>query len=433
MFSPQNQVRIISNSTTFYPIDSRGDVGLTLINSIAFLQENFKEAVESFTAEDQIVVLQMWNGLLFSITSPKMFSEEILRFMLQIIKDTATFLFGPHFENNMSNNISQTLRELYAKYLEKFFSLANKDYKYILMIPPMDFTYSKLTNALKEYVKTDLTNINETFIEGIIFRNHTIISRFSRNDNPVLELSDIFQLCLLEQVVYPDDVETTSLNLNHLKIHLKSEGQIQSFIVSSGKCGSCVVIIISNINQIKQEDKDRLSKIGNQINQIVLSTFGEQGILPESYQITGLLHYILINRTTGEIYETQHQLKNQHDPKWAVLKEQLKYKMSSIAMQALISGSPSVIRNEMIFQYTYDLIFVNKKQKEVIPKNMQPITFNDRSELSWKQITSDFVSEDNVTCYEMLTVYLGVMNTADVIKANSHLFKTITGTKKLIE
>lgn len=430
MFSPQDQVRIISSSTTFYPIDSRGDIGLTLINSIAFLQENFKENIESFTAEDQIVVLQTWNGLLFTITSPKIYSEEILRFALQIIKDTAAFLFGPHFETTMSINISQALRELYAKYIEKFFTLANKDYKFLLMIPPMDFTYSKLNSQLKELARNDVVGINETFVECIIFKSHKIISRFSRGENPVLELSDIFQLCLLEQVVYPDEVEASQLNMSHLKIHLKSEGQIQPFIVSSGKCGSCVIIIISNINQIKQEDKDRIQKIGQQINLIVVSSNSEQSTIPESFQITGLLHYILINRTTGEVYETQQQLKSQQDPKWVTLKEKLKRKMSSVAIQAAVTGSPTVIRNEMVFQYTYDLIFINKKQKEVIPKSIPPTVFGDRSGLSWKQLAADAVQEDNVMCYEMLACYLGVMNTADVIKANAHLFKTITGIKR---
>ena len=438
MFNPQKDVRVISNSMTYYPIDSRNEEGLTLINSIAFLQENFRESVQSFQAEDQIVVMQMWNGLLFAITSKNTVSEPLLKIILQVMKDIAVFLFGPQFHTVMcSKSISGALREIYARYLETYFSLCNQDCKFTIMLPQMDHTFVKLTQQFKELIKNEAGIVDESFLEGILFNNHRVISRFAKNENSMLELNDIFQLSLLEQVEFSTAKNSPEAFTMTIKgANVRVDGTMQNCILASGKLGPFFLIMLYKRNQqqqFTQEQKDKLEALSAAISRTILA-FTEVKKPPVPYQITGLLHYILINRTTGEIYESQPHPDSKHEPepKWLALLDKLKRTMTSIGMSAIVNGNSCVIRNEMIFQYTYDLVFV-RKQKEIMPKTLlQPVNF-EKGGLSYKSIVSETISEDNTTCFEMMTVYLGVMNTCDVIKANAYLFNVLTGVKRKSE
>ena len=437
MINPQTDVKVISNSMTYYPIDSRNEEGLTIINSMHFLHENFGENVESFKAEDQIVVLQVWQSLLFTIAAKDTTSEELLRFYLQIMKDIAVFLFGTQFDSVMcSKSIVGALREIYARYIETFFNLCNSDYKFCLMIPQMDPTFSKLTQQVKDLMKNESNIVDDSFYEGLIFKNHKIISRFSKNENNTLELNDIFQLSLLEQVESSTAKQSTeSFNVSIKGANVKIDGIMQTCILASGNLNDFYLIMIykkqqGQNSQFTQEQKAKVDQLSASLSKLVLN-FKDFTKPPLPFQITGMLHYILINRTTGEVFESQPYpgSKTQPEEKWVALLDNLKRNMSSIGMAACINGCSSVIRNEMIFQYTYDLIFV-KKQKEILPKGSIPSVSFDKGGLSYKSLTMDAVSEENAVCYEMMAIYLGVMNTCDVVKANLHLFRVLTGIKR---
>ena len=436
MIDPQRDVKVISNSMTYYPIDTRNEEGLTIINTMAFMQQNFGEVVQSFKAEDSIVVMIMWQNLVFTITSKSTTSEELLKFYLQVMKDIAVFLFGAQFQNVMcSKSIVGALREIYARYLETFFSLCNSDYKFGLMIPQIDPTYSKLTQQVKDLMKTEATLFDETFYEGFIFKNHKIISRFSKNDNNTLEIGDLFQLSLLEQVESSTVKPSTENFAVTIKgANVKIDGVMQNCILASGNLKDFYLIMIYKKPQanaqLTQEQKEKVDKLSQSLSKIVLG-FTDLLKPPLPYQITGMLHYILINRTTGEVLESQPHpdSKIEPEPKWVVLLDKMKRDMASIGMSACINGWPTIIRNEMIFQYTYDLIFV-RKGKETSPKGViQPVSF-EKGGLSYKTLTMDAVSEENAICYEMMTIYLGVINTVDVMNANAHLFKVLTGIKR---
>ena len=442
MFFPQTQVKVISNSTTFYPIDIRNEEGLTLINSIAFLEENFKEEIYSFKTEDQLVVLQLWNGLLFSISTKENYTEELLRFLLQVIRDIAIFLLGPHFENMMAKSIITSLREIYSRYVDRFFELCNKNYLALLALPDYEYYYMKFSQNIKELIKNDLLNIDESFVEGFIFKNHRIVSRISKNDLKILEPTDIFLISLFEQLEFNQindlDNQITILENSNSIIHkgayINFEGIPTQIVLSSVRFGQnspYVMIIVSKVNQLSNEIKEKRLSFFIQISNILFSNpFLNQTF--NGNQITGLIHYLLINRNTGDCLQSINPSINvdEKDEKWIKLLEKIKRKMISIGINSYVNGSPVVIRNEMIFQYTYDIILINsKKQKEIPIKNLNNTIFNENG-ISYKNLIGD---DNDIICYELMTIYLGVINTSDVIKANSHLFKVLTDIKRKID
>jgi len=438
------QVQVISNSTTFYPVDSRNEDGLTLINSIAFLEENFKEGILSFSAEKQIVVLQMWNGLLFSISTSSNLSEELLRYILQIIRDTAVFLLGPHYENMMAKSIVASLRDIFSRYVEKYLNLFANDYKAALYLADYDIIDPKVTQMLKDSIKFDANN-DESLIEVILFKNHKIAKRFPKNENRILETSDVFLISMFEQLEFPGDFKNESdiiipeqNQIINKGAFIRIDGQPQQGLLSSVRFGSksqFVAIFVFKGNQLTQENKERTYVQMSQVAQSLISSQITTAIRP-TFQITGLLHYILINRTTGEFFDPHFitSSKGELEQKNLALMEKMKRRMVSIGMSSHINGYPSMIRNEMILQYTYDIIFINvKKQKEVTPKLFNAADFSEIG-VSYKIATKNAFGDDSeIHCYELMTVYLGAMNTGDVIKANSQLFKELTEFKRKME
>ncbi|OHT03782.1 hypothetical protein TRFO_01444 [Tritrichomonas foetus] len=428
-FNPRNCVKVISTSTTFYPLDGRNEEGLTIINSMAFLNQNFGETVTSFSANDQTIVLQMWNGLLFYIAAKNTTSEQLLRFMLQICRDIAIFLFGAHFENHMAKNIVQSLRETYAKYIEKFFELCNQDYKYMLMVPEMAPECSDLSKHIKDHNPFTQGAIDSSFVECVLFRNHKIVGRYNykQSSNKKLQPKDIFQVSLSERIefsnsTFSEDITTITdsqtPNIIYKGGNLTFDGIPQTCFLASVQLGTnspFVAVFIFKNDKPTPEISEQLNHIIKKLI-LLINEFGKTKKVVKAYQITGLLHYLMINRSTGEYYESLKPSTN--DP----IITKLQRKMASVAMAALQTGNFTLIRNHMLFQYTYEMKF-RKKGTLLTPNEKLK---NQDSEVSYKRIVEEqFHNDSSIQCYELMTVYLGVMNTKDVAKANQHLFDTL--------
>lgn len=439
--NPQQVLRVISNSTTFYPVDSRNEEGLTMINSIAYMQQNFGEIVNTFTTNDQIVVLQMWHGLLFQINSENNLTNEFLRFILLVVKDIAVFLFGKSFENHMAKNIKNALREIYAKYIDTFFRLCNEDYKTSLMIYDADIHTEFQMNTQKSLL-ADPKIIGSPFVECILFYNHQIWATFTGICSKPLDTHDMFFISLFEKVENeekdfsePNQLEDPADldQIVHKSANIFIDGNIIPCLVSQIQLGPkspFILIFITKEIIPTPEIKENLFLISQ-----VISSQMKLKLLPPSprtrvtFQVTSLIHYIIINRSTGEFFESPHIDTPKNDPNIQdrlELFESIKTKLISFGIQSLLTGSLAAIKNEMIFQYIYEFKFIKSHQAIIPNRKFIPPQFDDNSDFSYNSIIQGMGYDPNeVQGIEIYTAYFGVVNAKSVINANMLLLSKL--------
>lgn len=452
-FNPRNSVKVISNSTTFYPLDTRNEEGLTLINSNAYLFQNFGEVVNSFRAGDKIVVLKMWNGILFSIAYEEKLSEESLVFLLKIIKDTAVFLFSSHFENHMSKNIAATLRQLYAKYIEMFFKLCTEDYKYMLMIPQYDKDYANIMEhiPLNAIVNTSQQDENDKlFIEMIVFRNHKIVTRYTNPSASPLDPVDVFQISLFERMETLDAnfdenaplENITADSIVHRGGNLHFDDNVSTCLISKIQIGKTPFVLIFT-TQTQKPTPELTQKILLQANNFKQKLEQYCSIEKEKKKpiyVTGIIHYILVNRTYGTYFEPENLTcpfsENKEAMKQFILCEKIKRKMVSHGIKAFQGRYIASLRNEMLFQYSYELIVKNSKGQTIaLDKNIvnKFSNFNNSNEAEsyekFIQYLQNKLGDNNIKVYELYASYLGIMSAKDVAHANSMLFEKLTAQK----
>jgi hypothetical protein len=438
---PQDCLKVISVSSTYYPLDSRNEEGLTLINSVAFLQQNFGETVNVFRAGNKIVVLQQWNGILFVLSSDDKSPQELLRFLLQMVKDIAVFLFGPHFETFISSkNIVRTLREVFAKYVEKLFDVVGQDYKVLSMIQDADQDSQRLAQHLSRRLSFSEIPAGAGFIECILFKRHRIVARFPKPGARLLSPSDIFLISLLEKIEFGAIEMSDSARIEppdpskvvNKKVHLYMDGVAQQGFMSEVQFGpDSPYLLIAALNAQPSADTDALvSSLATQFAGLMVAFPPDPTPLLPTFQITGMLHYLLINRTTGEYRESERvETDDPEGRKQTLLFERIRRRMITYATQGLLEGYLWQIRNEMIFQYTWELKFVTAKGQPLTPGEAIRAARSSDGGISYARIASDFFGADvDVTIYELMTVYLGVVNTKDVLDANRHLFEVLTKT-----
>lgn len=420
--NPKECVKVASRSSIFYPLDGKNEQLLPLYNSIVFVSQNLKEDITSFSAGDNVVVLRMQNEILFYIHSRKDISQGLLHSLLNIICRITIFLFGPNFQDVMNNNIRQSLVETFSKYIEKYFELCNSDHKYLLMISEFDNTMPSLVEFIQNNNPLNHQPIDSSFVECILFKDSKIVGRFQnqQNSNSKLDQKDLFTLSLLVSTSNSDESQNFEKKKKLKRaFFFFNNSPPESCFVSDCELGDNspfeLIFIFKN--------SERTDEIEKQITALIpqFASLVEQfdsPTIPTSIHITGLLHYLLINRSTGQYFE---MLK----PSVAYpIFTHIQRTMAAVASEAIQNGLVFVSKNYMKFQYIYELRFHNKKTGDlIIPNGKINIPVN---EISYSKIVQKlFGGNSSIQCFELLTIYLGVMNTKDVLHANTHIFKKL--------
>jgi hypothetical protein len=442
--NPQECLKVISTSITYYPPGSRNEEGLTVMNSVVFLQENLRETVNVFRAGGKLIVLQQWSGILFFLSSENNTPEEVLRFILQMTKDIAVFLFGPQFHVFLSSmNIVATLRDIFAKYVEKLFEIIKVDYKALAMVTDSDESSQRLAQHIVRCVA--FGDASPIFVECILFNRHRLVGRFAKSCP--LQAGDVFRISLLERIEFGacdmSDGSRVEVALPPMekKIHLFIDGAPQQCYLSEvhfGATSPFVLIFVINAPKPSDDARRTVTNITDQFVTAMAQFAVDRTPLLPTFQITGMLCYLLINRTTGDYRESDRfedkeeveqtpLFEDKKEGEQPPLFERIRRKMVTCSIAALQAGYLSQIRNEMIFQYTWEMKFVSSKGQLLVPvEPFKKPRFEDGG-ISYTRIVSDlFGPENDVICYELMVVYLGVVSTKDVVDANRHLFDVLT-------
>jgi hypothetical protein len=146
-----------------------------------------------------------------------------------------------------------------------------------------------------------------------------------------------------------------------------------------------------------------------------------------NFQLTGLIYYLIINRTTGVYRESMPVFGNgEIGLNQLTLFQNVRKRAILSGMAAIQKGYLSLLRNEMTFQYTYDLKFTNSKGAIVSPPGRFEKPRFAEGGIFYPAITNQLFDDDpDISCYEMTTVYLGIMNIEFISDANHQLFDLI--------
>lgn len=439
---PGKSLKVIA-STVYFPIEcGSSEDSMALKSSVDYTKANFGEDIDVFRVGDTTVVIEIWNSIMFSINANKRFSDELLRTILQNVKDIAVFLFGPNFASVMaSRSISATLQDIFSKYVNTLFDLGNKDFKAYVGIPEAHEDVSALVKEIKTKFSFAETPADPNFIECIIFKHHRIIGRFWNSKDKSVKLltaGDVFRISLLERMEFAsvnmqDDAEIEVPQVawvKHKKVHFLFDDIPKQCYLSEVRLGEnspYVLIFASNGSETQANTGELITNMARQYARLLTEC---RPVEPERpcFQISGLLVYLLVNTTTGE-YKESAPIPDD-DMGQFILFAKLRRRMMSLAVKSVQSGHVASITNEMIFQYTTELKFVGKKGVTLLcpPRKVKsplPRTKN----FTYAKLTKELFPEqsDSITCYVLMTVYLGVINTKDVIDANTHLFDMLLG------
>lgn len=434
---PVKSLRVIA-STTYYPVEAgTDDQAMTLRNSLNYVKTNFGEQMSVFKAGETTVVVNVWNNIMFSLNACDKFTEELLEYILQNVKNIAVFLFGPNFESIMgSMSIKAGLQDIFARYVATYFAQGNADFKAFIAVPEFEITQTKLASHIRSKFSLTETPADPDLVECILFKHHQIAARLS-NKGRTLDATDVFRLALLEKIQFADaemDGEVTApqaSSVKPLRVYLLFEGEAKCCYISLVRLGErspYVLIFASNVSEPAPTTTELVVNMSKQFVRLINECNVAKPSIPPSFQITGLLIYMIVNRTTGECRESAKLKPSEKEAemKQYLLFEKLRRRMISLSTKTIHSGHLATVRNEMIFQYTSELKFVNARHNIVTPgKAFTKQNFTD-TDFSYTELTKNLFPGDNdITCYELMTVYLGVINSRHVIDANSHLFDVL--------
>lgn len=449
----ETKIRIISDTLTFYPIQidtearAHQNDNMTLSATLAYMKHNMHERMSYFTAGNETIVIQTWNQMLFFIQSTEYKEPEVLKLMLQTIREMLFFLFGKKFETVMKNNVSMEKRQIFAKYVDKYLSLCDSDYLYLLNSMRIDND----SRELAQYFVTNTSKLaNSTsfnLISALLYKNHQLVGRYDHDKEIRLESYSFMILSLFENVEY-DDIDNDGLppicfNPEDLSIKFKTGFfiindmplSVSLTLAQTAPNSPFVIVIITNKIKAQERDAQR-SAISNFMTKIIakLSKLNQSPLPSLSFEIPEqLIHFLLIDRKHGNIWElpldsTSELLSDYLKISGPELQKELDKiltKMACIGMTAMLKGFTSVMYGELDFHFSYELRFEDDDGDYLKPENVfKPPKMHKGHVIDYRLITKSlFEDEVDVTCYELFSIYCGNITVKTALASNSLLFE----------
>ena len=460
-------IRVISDTTTFYPLDQDGDESqqrndnMTLRTTLIYLNNQLNEDFRFFCAGDLYIVLQQWREMLFFIQTNEFTSAEIMRMQLQTVREILIFLFGTKFESVMRRNISLAKRQVFAGYIDKYLEWSMNDYLPLINSIRFDDDPYQISELFKQSVSSIYPNYDINLLTALLFNNGNLISIYFPSNDIRIEPETIVLLQLFIKVEY-GNFENSNLenpfdtnfiksdnndSIKHKNAFLRIERTPIGCTLSSSRSkenSSLVLLIVSqNLKMDEQMKKNIIDFMGG-----ISNFFSSMNLMNHiTYPIKiedGLIHFVVLNRTKGDIFEIPYNIsinllsnykKNLSNEEILNLLKKLNKKMSSYAMTALIDGFTTMIWGELEFQFSYEMRFEDENGNLIKPTNVfSPPPFDDDNGINYSLISNSLFpsSKSIITIYEILTIFIGKIQTKIVMKTNEEIFQEFKKKKNLI-
>ncbi|KAH0795762.1 hypothetical protein GPJ56_000340 [Histomonas meleagridis] len=351
----------------------------------------------------------------------------------------------------MSKNIVAAFRELYARYIELFFELCVKDYKFLLMLPPYYKNFPDITDKIPvqplfEPIQSDQGKL---IIEFIVFRDHQIVACYTNPSASPLEPGDVFQISLFERMetrttTFDENApieEPTADSIVHRGGNVHFDHNVERCFLSKIQYGKSpyVLIFVTKEEKPTPELTHKIHTVSKDFCAKLNRYLSDKHKPKPSIYMTGIVHYILVNRSNGTYREPENidppKSNNDIEARQYYLCEKIKRNMVSFGLKAFQSRYIAALRNEIHFQYTYEIVVRNTKGQNVVLDKSVLSKYNSSGETEsytkFIKYLQGKLNDNGVEVYELYTAYLGVMPAKDVIKANAMLLdKIIEGKHK---
>jgi hypothetical protein len=451
------KVRVISDTTTFYPVESDEDAhqctdNMTLRTTLVYLHEQMGEDFQFLVAEDLFVVLQQWRGIFFFIQSTDARYREVMRLQIQTIREILIFLFGVKFESVMKFHILLGNRIVFAQYVDTYLAACNSDYLCLIGASRADTQYIELAGSFLGANAQLYGEFDLKLFTCILFHDHQIVGRFIVPDSVQFEPETIMILTIFERVEYqtiahPPDEKFSSAyvtsvdnkSMKHKTAFLRVERTPVACTISSTRCGvdSPFVILVvtqtSAANHRKSEMQmkivDFLTAVTTRLPSVVPRPAPLRVDVPEE-----LLHSVVIDRTRGTVWELpeeisvrllQEYLAIENEADAAEEARRVKDKLAAYGTTAMMRGFTTMMWGEINYQFCYELRFEDDTGQQMRPNQVfSAPPFNDDTGLNYRLIADSlFQSDRRVTCLELFAVYRGEIQVKQAIAADQALFE----------
>lgn len=449
------KIRVISDTTTFYPVEIQSDEdhhrndNMTLLTTITYLKEQLNEDFQFFRAGDLFIVLQQWRGMLFFVETNEDFGAEVLRFILQTSREILIFLFGTKFESVMRRNISLSKRQVFARYVDTYLKLCQDDHHFLLSTLRYTDDSHELQHYFLEKVPPVPKDVPIKLNAVFLFIGNEIAVHFKNPKASVLEPEIISLIQIFVHVEFPEingetKCEGKRFDSSYVKIDTnpKHKGAFLRLArtpvgctLSCSKCAEksdSIIVVISENTKIPIPVQKQINEyMGNLCN--FLSGMPKIEIPPTtSIYNEDLLHFIAINRTEGDIWEmpfdqSLEAIMNYHniDKQAAVAKyRQLTRKMASYAFNAIMHGYTTMMWGSLDYQFCYQLRFKNDDNEILQPSHIfTPPSFDDDNGVTYGLIANSvFPNQNGVRCFELLSIFRSTVKPKEAMEVNDQLF-----------
>ena len=457
---PETQVRVLSTSTTFYPVDKEGQSqkdNLPLTQLVIWLKEQMQEDFQFFTAGDLFVVLQQWRGIVFFIQSKDARKHEVMRLQLQKIREILIFLFGTKFDSVMRNNISLKRRQVFAEYVDAYLAACEGDYIYLLNALRVDDDCQKLGKWFMEVCRSLSPEFQMDMLSCILFHNHRIVARFAAPGAVQFEPESYSILSVFERVEYEGIAEVNDSTcfdphyvcapdnptMKHKNAFLRMERTPVCCTLSSTRLAHqspFVLLIVTQHQKMQPETQAMIVEFMKALAERLM-----ENPLPTPEPVAfdlpaDLLHYVIVNRTTGDVMELASDLSVRLFQERCGMTEEdaakeaakVKSQLAAYGMSAMVRGFTMMMRGEFDYQFCYEMRFENEDGEIMKPSQVfTPPPFNDDTGINYQLITDTiFQTTEKVTCIELLSVYVGKIQVKAAIASNQHLYEMYQRSRK---
>lgn len=413
------------------------------------------EDFQFFTADDLFVVLQQWRGMLFYIQSNDPSRQEVMRLQLQKIREILIFLFGTKFDSVMKRNISIPKRQVFAKYVDTYLSACEKDYLYLVNALRVDDDSENIGNTFLQSAAAHLPDFPINLLTCVLFNDHKIVARFNVPNTVEFDPDTYSMLSVFERVEY-DEVTNDKDSFNsafvgspenstmkHKNGFLRIERTPVACALSSTRCSfksPFVLLAVTQNAKMQQETQDNIRGFLKSVtDDLMNASFPEREPKPVEI-LDDLLHYVVINRTSGDVWELPEDLTirmfrdrlglSESDAKTEMQK--VKSHLSAYGMSAMVRGYTMMMRGEFKYQFCYEMRFEDSEGNVMKPTQVfSPPPFNDDTGINYKLISDTiFQTDENITCIELFSVYRGKIQAKAAMAANQQLFDMYKHGKK---
>jgi hypothetical protein len=452
------EVRVISNTTTFYPVDvdetNRGGTdNMSLRTTLVYLREQMSEDFQFLTADDLFIVLQQWRGIVFFIQYTDSRFHDLMRQMLQTIREILIFLFGAKFEFVMGHSIVHANRLVFAQYVDAYLSNCASDYLCLLGALRSDDSCPRVAELFLESAARLRPEFDLNLLSCFLFYDHRILAKFIFPDARTFDPETFSMLAIFERVEYgpiTDQLDekfssayvtsADNTTMKHKTAFLRVERTPVACTLSSTRCAlesPFVLLVVSqNVNMSKRKGEIQM-KIVDFLTAIT-SRLTQLAVRPTAPPTVGLVEdvicFVVIDRSCGRVWELPtatavaqlRTFREFADDEEAEL-ELIRVRRQSVAYgtSAMMRGFTTMVWGEVDYHFAYELRFEDEQGAILIPTQVfSPPPFNDDTGINYRLIVDSlFQPERKITCLELFAVYRGRVQVKATMAGNQILFE----------